>query len=61
MVLLLSISILIFALKKLAIYNYGRLDLYRAGNKIPGPLTIPIIGNAHYFFGEAEDIVNKVM
>ncbi|XP_057323256.1 cytochrome P450 4C1-like [Microplitis mediator] len=59
--LLLSLIILIIAVKKLVIYHYKRLDLYRAGNKIPGPPTLPIIGNAHHFFGEAEDIVNKVM
>ncbi|XP_044575508.1 cytochrome P450 4C1-like [Cotesia glomerata] len=56
------VIVLISALIKLITYHYNRLDLYRAGNKISGPTPVlPIIGNAHIFFGSTEKFMKRLM
>lgn len=35
----------------LFLYHFGRLRLYIEAAKFPGPPSLPVIGNAHYFVG----------
>ncbi|XP_074112944.1 cytochrome P450 4C1-like [Cotesia typhae] len=52
------IVVFIISLVKLIIYHYKRWDLYKAGNKIPGPRPVlPIIGNSHLFMVHKEKFV----
>ncbi|KAK0082684.1 hypothetical protein PV325_010025 [Microctonus aethiopoides] len=55
-----SLIILIFGLISLVKYHIKQIHLYRAAAKIPGPPTLPLIGNAHYFFGDNAYIVSKM-
>ncbi|KAK0084153.1 hypothetical protein PV326_006391, partial [Microctonus aethiopoides] len=56
-----SFTIFIVGLIALVTYHIKRLHLYRAAAKIPGPPTLPLIGNAHYFIGNMTDINNKML
>lgn len=56
------IVLFIISLVKLIIYHHKRRDLYKAGNKIPGPKPVlPIIGNSHLFMGNSDNNFNKIM
>ncbi|XP_044575509.1 cytochrome P450 4V2-like [Cotesia glomerata] len=53
---------LIIVLVIIMIYHYNRLDLYKAGYKIPGLWPVlPIIGNAHLFFGSVDKFISRII
>lgn len=38
----------------LFVHHLGRRRFYMAAAKFPGPRTLPLIGNAHYFIGNSQ-------
>nr|ARN17935.1 cytochrome P450-12 [Cephus cinctus] len=43
------------------LYHVKRLRMYKAAAKYPGPVAWPFLGNAYYFIGKNEDILNKII
>ncbi|XP_034940513.1 cytochrome P450 4C1-like [Chelonus insularis] len=61
-ILLIYYSIIVIVIIYLLVYHLKRLHLYKLAIKFPGPQPVlPIIGNALYFFGSEDDLLNKVI